>query len=362
MNGVLWVFEDVTQHYQYEQNLKLLNEELALKTREAEESNLRYRYVSKATFDAIWDWDLTHNSLFWGENYQSIFGYDQASNKPHIDAWQEAIHPEDASRVIKSITEAAEGLVSNWADEYRYRKADGAYAHVTDRAWIVRDVNGKATRMVGALRDVTAHKLAQIKIKESEFNLRAIFESSIESFVLLDATYHVKAFNSRAKKYLNRFLGQTLKTGDSLLCYLQPHRRETFGRYLRQVSEGEVVEYDRAFDSGDGSKYWSHLTLTPVYHESTVIGVCITERDISERQNHLNTIEKQNKAFTDISWTQSHLVRAPLTNIMSITNMLKNNPSEEDMGALLNYLEDATEKLDQVIRKITALTHLEKQG
>ena len=40
-----------------------------------------------------------------------------------------------------------------WADAYRFRRADGSYAHVQDRGAIVRDIAGDAVRMVGAMVD-----------------------------------------------------------------------------------------------------------------------------------------------------------------------------------------------------------------
>ncbi|MFL5518940.1 MAG: PAS domain-containing protein, partial [Gemmatimonadales bacterium] len=49
-----------------------------------------------------------------------------------------------------------------WADEYRFRRADGRYAYVSDRAAIVRDTGGDAIRMVGAVADATARHRAEL--------------------------------------------------------------------------------------------------------------------------------------------------------------------------------------------------------
>lgn len=51
-----------------------------------EDSNLRYQYVSRATSDAIWDWDIVKMTLYWGENFETTFGYKVAGAPPGIDS------------------------------------------------------------------------------------------------------------------------------------------------------------------------------------------------------------------------------------------------------------------------------------
>jgi signal transduction histidine kinase len=55
-----------------------------------------------------------------------------------------------------------------WADEYRFRRADGAYADVLDRGFVLRDGDGAALRMVGAMLDVSERKRVQDALSRSE--------------------------------------------------------------------------------------------------------------------------------------------------------------------------------------------------
>src|SRR5262249_31352543 len=48
-----------------------------------------------------------------------------------------------------------------WSDEYRFRCANGAYANVTDRAYIEQNESGKAVRLIAAMTDVTRLKQAE---------------------------------------------------------------------------------------------------------------------------------------------------------------------------------------------------------
>lgn len=87
-----------------------------------------------------------------------------------------------------------------------------------------------------------------------------------------------------------------------------------------------------------------------------MIGTSVTERDITEMKKHLETIENQNRKFMDISWTQSHLVRAPLANIIGIAALLRSSSSCPEKDELIDHLESSALKLDEVVRKITDLT------
>lgn len=131
------------------------------------ESNKRYEYVSKATFDAIWDWNLETNKIIWGDAFFTIFGYQTSGSDMEIDSWYSRIHPSDLSKIRESINVAIEGTYDNWEEEYRYRKADGNYAQVLDRAIILRNEKGKAIRLVGAMQDVTEKKKLQELLEKS---------------------------------------------------------------------------------------------------------------------------------------------------------------------------------------------------
>jgi len=138
------------------------------KERELEESYQRYQYVTKATSDAIWDWDLLKGTIYWGDGFESNFGYKPGDLKPDITSWTTHIHAEDFDRVSKSIYNAIEGDGFLWKNEYRYLKADGSFAYVIDKGFIIRNSEGKAIRMIGAMQDFTERKESELALKQSE--------------------------------------------------------------------------------------------------------------------------------------------------------------------------------------------------
>ncbi len=125
-------------------------------------SNERFHLATQAVSDAIWDWDIPNNSIFWGTGYSRLFGYPAEMENVPEDFWAEKIHPEDFTSIWNSILEARQNpTVDRWTGEYRFQRFDGTYAFVKENTVIIRDGNGIPVRMVGALQDITEENKAQ---------------------------------------------------------------------------------------------------------------------------------------------------------------------------------------------------------
>jgi len=125
-------------------------------------SNKRYEYVTKATNDAIWDWDLVTNKLYWGDGFERIFGFEPTEDIFNIKFWEDSIHDEDKERVLTSINNSVLSEDNlHWEENYRLRKKDGTYAHVSDKGYIIHNKYGRPIRMVGAIKDVTHIHIAE---------------------------------------------------------------------------------------------------------------------------------------------------------------------------------------------------------
>ncbi|QIJ73973.1 PAS domain S-box protein [Methylobacterium sp. NI91] len=138
---------DVTQSRRAEQVL-----------RETEE---RYRLAARATNDAIWDWNLATNHVLWNEALTVAHGYPPEAVDPTGDWWIAHIHPDDRARIDTSIHAVIDGTGTAWSDEYRFLRADGSYADILDRGYVIRDGHGTAVRMIGAMFDISERKRAE---------------------------------------------------------------------------------------------------------------------------------------------------------------------------------------------------------
>jgi PAS domain S-box-containing protein len=124
------------------------------------ESQERYRLVLRATNDVLWDWDPVTDALYCSDALATDYGYPRREIGGGFGFFRDAIHPDDRERVLDGFRAALDGAGESWADEYRFRCADGAYAAVLDRGFIVRDAEGRAVRMIGSMLDLTRRERA----------------------------------------------------------------------------------------------------------------------------------------------------------------------------------------------------------
>lgn len=195
-------------------------------------SNQRYEYVNKATEDAIFDWDIHSGEVQWGNGFYKLIGFERNEESGTFSEWEQLVHPDEISEVRSSLLcSIQDPLQSHWVGEYRIRKADGNYAHVEGKGYIIRDENQSGLQMIGVLRDVT------------------------------------------------------------------------------------------------------------------------------ERLNYLSAIKEQNKKLLEIAWMQSHLVRAPLAQIMGIIELMTSQPENEaEQKQLLAHLLSSANDLDYTIKNISKKT------
>ncbi|MFP5502723.1 MAG: PAS domain-containing protein [Candidatus Sericytochromatia bacterium] len=133
----------------------------------------RYHLVAKATNDAIWDWNLATDHVEWNDGVYTLFGYGRDEVSPNAGWWYETIHPDDRERVVQGIHLAQDQGEPVWTDEYRFRRADGTYAWVTDRGYCVFDESGRPQRMVGAIHDQSERRRQEEALREANGRLSA---------------------------------------------------------------------------------------------------------------------------------------------------------------------------------------------
>ena len=147
---ILAVGTDITERKKMEDDLR--------------QSIERFETISKATNDAVWDWDLGTDNLWWNDSFKTVFGYQENEIEPHINFWINHVHPDDRDDVKNGIYHVIEGSGKYWNDEYRFMRRDGSYVYVYDRGFVVRDSTGKGIRMIGAMMDMNDQHEQQLKI------------------------------------------------------------------------------------------------------------------------------------------------------------------------------------------------------
>ncbi|HEV8647520.1 MAG TPA: EAL domain-containing protein [Burkholderiales bacterium] len=118
----------------------------------------RLRLVSRATNDALLEWDLATDQVWRNDSYQRLFGYRSDELQPKMESWFEHVHADDRLRVQQRLLGVINSSQHLWNDEFRLTRHDQTIAHVHARGFVHRDNAGAALKMLGVLQDITARK------------------------------------------------------------------------------------------------------------------------------------------------------------------------------------------------------------
>ncbi|EOR95936.1 PAS domain-containing protein [Arcticibacter svalbardensis MN12-7] len=110
---------------------------------------------------------------------------------------------------------------------------------------------------------------------------------------------------------------------------------------------------------GEGGYIVTQWEFTLMVENGEPTGVFCLGYDITEFTNAKNqvlTIEKalknKKEKLNAIAFEQSHIVRAPLANIMGLVNIMKNMDLGPNLNSILSMLEESSNQLDKVIKGI----------
>ncbi|MGN6602381.1 MAG: PAS domain-containing protein [Ginsengibacter sp.] len=259
-----------------------------------EQSNQRYQFVTRATFDAIWDWDLVADKSYWGEGFERTFGYNLKEINADPEFWSRHIHPDDFDDIMTGIQKSIMSTATNWHNEYRFQKADGSYAYVMDKCIIIRNDEGKAVRLVGAMQDITekrtlqqlldkANRLAKIGSWEIDVPSATVYWSDITKEIretppgyqpsLKDGIGHFKEGYSRDTIIAR--VKESIHFGSSWQEDLQIYTHKGNLKWIRttgkaELKDGKCVKIYGSFQDIDETKK-AELEILKLYEEKNTI-------------------------------------------------------------------------------------------
>ncbi|WP_438480801.1 PAS domain S-box protein [Oleiharenicola lentus] len=317
-------------------------------------SNERFELVARATNDVIWDWNLVTNQLWWNEGYEIVFGRSRTTVATDISSWTSYIHPEDLQRAQDSIHHAiAEGR-ETWTEEYRFKRADGSYAEVLDRGFILRDANGRAHRMLGSMQDITARKASEARIREQA----DLLNKARDAIVVADARNRISFWNEGAARLMgwsvNEACGKTIAEIFGMFASPQFSKvardTETAGNW-----EGEVRAFTKA---GHPLTLEMHSTLirdasgNPKAYFHIVTDV--TEKNaLQDQLLRVQRLESIGMLAAGIA----HDINNILTPILMAAPMLRRHTTDPMDLRLLQTLERSAERGAGLVRQILAFAH-----
>jgi len=282
---ILGVFQDITERLKLEDDLRRTKERLELGIR--------------GSGTAVFDLGLANAELapLGAQNHApqatltligwESFGYDPTTSITDPDQIGALLqHPDDRQQA-REVTEAyLRGESPKLESEYRTVHRDGSVSWRLCRGEALRDGDGRPTRLIGSLVDITEIKRIETELRESEQLFRATFENSAVGFAITD----VNAVYVDCNETLCRLFGlerdEIVGTSGptTLFSEMAP---AAWHETMRQLRDGEIAKHTayRRFSRKDGTHAWTNVTLSVMSRDAAgkaerVLGIYL---DITER-------------------------------------------------------------------------------
>ena len=212
------------------------------------------------------------------------------------------------------------------------------------------DFGDKKARMV-AIIDVTKALAAEEAVKRSEQYFKALIQSGSELIAIIDADGHYSYINSNTNPILgintNSYLGkspyQFIHNDDIPLVKEQ---------MAMLVTHKRIKISPFRFLTNDNQYRWLEAVITDMRDDPAVGGLVTNSRDVTNTVNYIEAIEAQNILLNEISWMQSHVVRAPLARMMGLLALLNPDGLDPANKEVAKHLRLSANELDRVIKDI----------
>ncbi len=378
------------------------------------QSEQRFQILARATNDAVWDWNLLTNKLWWNDSVQTLFGYSAESIEGNINWWYERVHPEDRSRVVADIQAVVESAQLFWANEYRFLKADSSYADILDRGYVVRDDAEQPVRMIGAMMDISERKRVQEQLVRqnlrsqlfSDITLKIRTSLQIDEILETSVTEVQKLLNADRVLILRIFADGSIKAVKEALVpglpvvYGQNIDDACFSReYLDKYRKGRIkaitniyqadiqpchVELLQRFNVKSNlvvpiivqnqlwglliahqcarPREWNEWETELLQQLADQMGIAVSQAKLLEQETHQREeLARSNEELQQFAFIASHDLQEPLRKITAFGDRLKATCQEAltDKGQdYLQRMQNAAERMQVLIEDLLNLSRI----
>lgn len=274
-NGIGAVVIDVTERKRTEEALR--------------KSEERFNLAMQGANDGVFDWNLVTNEIYYSPRWKSMLGYADSELQNDFSAWEDLIDPVDREKSWDMLTDYINGQRDNFKLECRMRHKDGHWVDILSRAFLVKNEQDKAVRVVGTHVDISEQKSTEAMIHL----LSQTVEQSPVLVEITDTGGRIQYVNSTFERVTGYSAEEVIGRNPSFLTSgLTPENRqqEIWGAlHSGQPWTGELQNRKK-----NGDIYWENAHIAPVFDPSDkVTHYLAVKEDITEKRTQEERILRQ---------------------------------------------------------------------
>lgn len=308
--------------------------------RKIQDAEERARLAAVATGLGTFDLDIKTGELKTSERFDEIFGYDRKVNRAD---YVEAIHPDDHQIRLNAHRRALN--IGKIFYEARVIWPDKSIHWIRIEGKIYYDADGKASRMLGTVMDISEQRKAKEELLQINQRLEIALETGNLGSYELDLTTREINYSEQFNKNYGLLLHQKL-TYDELLDLIEPDFKETVIAAINTaILNGTVYQAEYQIRWPNNSIHWIKESGKAQYDDLgnpiTFIGVSF---DITETKQ----LQQQKDDFIGIA---SHELKTPVTSIKAYAQVLEKILTKK--GDLMEA--GLMKKMDAQLNRLTSL-------
>lgn len=341
--------KDITQTVTQAHTLSAINRELE-----------KLSLVAKLTGNAVMILNAGREIIWVNDAFTRLTGYslaEAAGKRPSM-----LLHGPNSSAETTERIKLAVNEKRPFTEEIIHYSKTGRQRWILTDGQPVPHKDGNPVEYIIVETDITELKEKEAAIKSSETKMNAFFTGTSSLHILFDTNLNIITYNKVAEGFVRKTLQRNIIIGENMLNIVSGNTRERFLHFALEALKGRATinrEAEIPVDD-EGNSVWWIINDIPAYDSfGNIMGVAFTAYDITERKRSEEKIKYQNSILKEVAWKQSHIVRAPLTNILSLVNLLQTTGFDDD---LLSALDQEAKRLDKIITGIVHKTIEVKLG
>jgi len=312
----------------YSQVYRTLYQETAVRIAMADalqKSEERWHYALEGAQNGVWDWSPKTGKAFFSIKWKALLGFEPAEMPDRMEARIELIHPDDIRHVENQLALHMDGVLSFYRAEFRMKKKDGRYGWFEESGKVqTHDSEGKPTRVIGILSDVTSRRRVHEALEDSEARHRAVADTMVDALVTIDEKGIVESINPAGE----RMFGYSYEdiVGKNVKVLMPSPYRDEHDEYLekyKQTGLKKIIGIGREVVARrkDGTTFPADLAVAEMALQGRRF-FSGTIRDITDRKKVEEERDRSMQLKDEFLASMSHELRTPLNAILGLSEVM----------------------------------------